>query len=1544
MELPRYSWTTLGRLLWRSASNRRRGLIKDPNNDDDDAEGLPPPSVQLGISLVLVLPSSCLGTICDYLENRDIYHFEATCRALSVSIIAARASQELDKHNNSNKTPTTVNDNDNNDAPPTERGPSQQEQSSDATPAAPGAETTTTSSETTAPMTSTTTTAAKKEAPLRSRSSKRVLSQLITSGKRAERDSKRRSVPFCLVASTLDCTHDDDRYRKVVSSVVNVWESVKWTSGIATTSTTATALTGKTTAASANSPNYASRMGDACITALVQQINQAHARPLHALERYIVHIATHVEQVFTSTDQADSMGLTSFVTDCIDLLADNSTPSALTDNFVPCSYKLEEITTSLESFSVNLLNAELRLKRCEGQPAASDTFDCDCNVVSALLTELMIAVHDETIHRDQPKWWTLQTRSHWLAATYFLWRSRSSPSTNVSESRSAELLGIHHVNQAIACLQRHPQQSVPTPHLGSPRRLASHWRLLSVSSLTIFRDDMQASSVVSGGRETFQQTCSEVEENWRKQEEQHGRVTKHLLLRDQDKQKLQQVGQSLFERYNVPLQSDGGKHEELLQDLLASCGNELVEAMQTSGRHSWDHRPLWEVVPSDWQQVPTVIKHPNPSILSILVTCLLASPQGTVPIARLLSRLVLSAYSQFAALLKVLDEGNENDDDEDSFSSDSMSEDGVSQRLPKNRQEVLNKMMNMAAVAEFLLDKIVAICEIELQDEEKADLRASADFIGMLASSYTFVATWCQGMTGHKTPGWCQSLDLNHFLSVCRLLRSLPSSSITDEIGKVAFVGMVQLLVEQRRFFPTVLRMGGSNRHGRSIRQRECMARAELLGAVACEIAILLDKSTAREVPPTGDVVPSPLLELLSEKKTASGGLSPPPPALAAFVESLQFFWVNFVSEAALENCVSSGRAFSEALCVPIGTAIVALCGCGATRAVLTGRPDNGPDRLGLGDFYDSDASANEFDVMAEDAPENTQEKRDKELLRRLCQAIQCISLVAEGTSEKLILSFEPKTPCDRKHGPLLPLMVNRALSLFADILLTKFGIPEESQEKRLWAVDYPFGTRTAGMLLDTTLHKVFRFLYGFTISGHWTNHAKDASTVGDESDSTYKQPETVAAVSQLYRCIRRAYSKSRRSPPKVALECVLSSLPPPGETAVRSSVKAFLFSPNLDSCSTKLIRKFTINNLNVGESYKVCADVLDTFSKDEVVEADRETLLVRKGVSAELAQGTLPNISCAVDDSKKTTEERTHSAQNERELSKKFLAVIDDLCYNDPFKCKGWVDAAECMRLKADLIADRLGYSLGFSRSSDFCISKSAKLQTDARELPDLLAHQETEHQRLSQGWAPTLGTDLAEYVTHQWCSFDSLQKCAKAVARSIKAKATTTPEVADDLYFEAHAWKEIEDHFRNDDYVQWQQAWGGLFVEALRAISTRCLCMALFLLHTKKQSDITGEGDKADAPSTHSMLSEVQEGLGVVCYTSLMASQGYGYPMHVLASHKKRDIASTARLCFEQAVQRVDNSETKAQDESQVTWDLVFMIGKVSVPQIRTVSVVLC
>lgn len=317
LDLPRYSWSILGRMLMKACRegasygfNTARGKRSlREHKEFVRAESFGSPKVTLRISPMLALPSSVLSTICQFLTSDCIWRFEATCRALSVSIISARASMEqeiqtsTEMQNRSIAASRIAQDNNNSsDALDDHRAETDDRTGTEENRGAVQHERRTSSH----------------------RSSKRVRSQQITSGKLAERSAKRNSVEFCFLASTLSCTSDHNTYNSLLREAV-VWESlvpVKYGACArvrSLISASSIAERGHVSCPENQSQNRRrnearERSGDGSLTSFIGCWNSKNSGPLDVLYRFVSHVSLNVENVF-STDPGGMMVLASCVTD-----------------------------------------------------------------------------------------------------------------------------------------------------------------------------------------------------------------------------------------------------------------------------------------------------------------------------------------------------------------------------------------------------------------------------------------------------------------------------------------------------------------------------------------------------------------------------------------------------------------------------------------------------------------------------------------------------------------------------------------------------------------------------------------------------------------------------------------------------------------------------------------------------------------------------------------------------------------------------------------------------------------------------------------------------------------------------------------------------------------------------------------------------------------------------------------------------------------------------------------------------------------------------
>jgi hypothetical protein len=460
-----------------------------------------------------------------------------------------------------------------------------------------------------------------------------------------------------------------------------------------------------------------------------------------------------------------------------------------------------------------------------------------------------------------------------------------------------------------------------------------------------------------------------------------------------------------------------------------------------------------------------------------------------------------------------------------------------------------------------------------------------------------------------------------------------------------------------------------------------------------------------------------------------------------------------------------------------------------------------------------------------------------------------------------------------------------------------------EDKENAIWSQKYPYGTQTVGLLVDTFLHKAYRHLYGFLLVSDVKDIAGSVTPLVGVKKGEYP-PENVAAAISLYRCIMRTYSAGRRTPPKAALDTVLDALPEVKETMQSGEIRKFLFS---DMCNINLNDLVSVlkQSFPWETRFGPLIEMIKNNASCELI--GDEILVVRRGISTLLAQGPIPSYQ----DNGDYNSTRIQSALAEEELSKKLAAVVDDLCFNNANSFEGWFKASQCLIVKADLIADRIGLLKGFSRSDNFCVPTSP-IHLKSLPIRELEARQELEAIKIRESWIETLGNDLSLFVKFQWSSLKSLECLATDISRLLCDEKS--PNI------QSTAFGNVEALLLENDVAGWQESLGGVFVSSLRQVAYRCICMAIYIANL---------GD--DESKNWLLISEITESLGITLYAELLGSQSYGYPMHVTPDFIRRDNARTALVCFEYAVELIKERNNNEKD-ARLTWDLYFMIGKVS------------
>ena len=176
-------------------------------------------------------------------------------------------------------------------------------------------------------------------------------------------------------------------------------------------------------------------------------------------------------------------------------------------------------------------------------------------------------------------------------------------------------------------------------------------------------------------------------------------------------------------------------------------------------------------------------------------------------------------------------------------------------------------------------------------------------------------------------------------------------------------------------------------------------SKSRLISLIAVEIAEMLSLCPTKIVADASVSVSHLITSLSSFGETDSFAL------LAQFVEALLNLW-GFLTKYPLDASSPVENSARNMLMVPIASVIIALCGCPGASIEGTHRHEeikSDKSAISFSDYFDSDDSVNRLFLTGTTA-DGEDQLSQRTWLRKLCQCVQCISIVFNSVNEKLII------------------------------------------------------------------------------------------------------------------------------------------------------------------------------------------------------------------------------------------------------------------------------------------------------------------------------------------------------------------------------------------------------------------------------------------------------------------------------------------------------------------------------------------------------------
>ena len=643
-----------------------------------------------------------------------------------------------------------------------------------------------------------------------------------------------------------------------------------------------------------------------------------------------------------------------------------------------------------EVISVNLVNAELRLKRCERDTFVNNSFESDAICLSYMVPQLLELSRTLTkVWSDQPAALSYVTgndvtkvavRCHWLAASYNLWLSRSA--SQLHDIRDAETAALQNIEAAIACFAKFGDDScsVQTPHLVSPSRSGMHWRELSTSTLSSYQNDLQASFVVSRARQQYQEL---------QLDDRSLSTVESIELTPEEATSVRMIASELLGRYGVQYEGLGGKHEELISDflkyhnaeieaLLPSFGSEFSAASQGEGESlpSQKWKQLWNAAALTSLQWKEMASARDASLLTLLTACAQSRVDAFEIHASLLSGLALVTLDQSEQYMtqrrgekiSSTQQNTPNDrggaDSSDGFFSDSDDDLPGGNGNNNQRLEMIEEEKALF-ISRLFIEKLA----------ELITLCPDADLANQYASSVSFQQLLHKAivLSSGKHESSSTQIELVESPPKVEVLNSISYvvaalfdklegryESTHKELSARVFKSLVEVTVRLRKSFPILVRSKSKStsqqqRIRRSQHQAACSAYASFVATVGSDIARLLSLNPSL-LYSDGDLQESHLISSIVSTDDqnvevafdSSLTMATSLPAayqrdfsiVVKYVDSLLWFWKYIInadviggsrdmpaSHPGVAPASIIHRTTARTLIVPIASSIVALCG-----------------------------------------------------------------------------------------------------------------------------------------------------------------------------------------------------------------------------------------------------------------------------------------------------------------------------------------------------------------------------------------------------------------------------------------------------------------------------------------------------------------------------------------------------------------------------------------------------------------------------------------